>query len=101
MGGQTSSLRVSGSREMAMGADIEGVVLVIVTCASALKALSEGRSRAKSDGDIEEASRGRNDRTIVSELHNEGSVDVHSIFTKAVFGVDGSEGGRSVGWSWR
>ena len=83
---------------MAMGADIEGAVLTIVTCASALKALSEGGSGAMSDGDIEEASRGRNDRTIVSELHNKGLVDVHSIFIKAISGVDGGEGGRSVGW---
>ena len=49
---------------MAMGADVEGAVLVIVTCASTPKALNKGRSRAMSDGDIEEASRGRNDRTF-------------------------------------
>ena len=86
---------------MAVGTDVEGAVLTIVTCARAPKAFSESRSGAMSDGDIEEASRGRNDRTIVSELHNKGLVDVHSIFIKAISGVDGGEGGRSVGWSWR
>ena len=53
------------------------------------------------DGDIEKASGGRDDRTIVSDLHDERMIDVHSIFVKVVFWVDGSEGGRSVGWSWR
>ena len=84
MGGQTSSLRVSGSGEVAMGTNVEGAVLAIVTCARAPKALGEGRD----------------DRTIVSELHDERMVDSHSIFIKAVFGVNGSKGGGSVGRSW-
>ena len=80
MGGQTSSLRVSRSGEVAMGTDIEGTVLTIVTYARALKALGESRSGATRDRDIEEASRGGDDRTIVSELNNKRTVDIHSIF---------------------
>ena len=101
LGGQTSSLRVSRGGEMAVGTGVEGAVLAIVTCARAPKAFGESRSGATKDGDIEEACRGRNDRTIVAKLHNKGTVDIHSIFVKAVLGVDGSEGGRSVRWSWR
>ena len=66
MGGQTSSLRVSGSGEVAMGTDVERAVLTIVTCARAPKALGEGGSGATSDGNIEEASGGRDDGTIVA-----------------------------------
>ena len=80
MGGQTSSLRVSRSGEVAMGTDVEGAVLTIVTCARAPKALGKSRSRATRDGDIEEASWGGNDRMIVSKLHDKRTVDIHSIF---------------------
>ena len=83
-----------------MGADVEGAVLTIVTCARAPKAFSKNRSRAVRDRDIEETCWSRNDRTIVSELHDKGMVNIHSIFVKAIFRVNGGEGGRSVGWSW-
>ena len=66
LGGQTSSLRVSGSGEVAMGAGVEGTVLTIVTCARAPKALGERRSRVTRDRDVEEAHWGRNDWTIVT-----------------------------------
>ena len=64
---------------MAVGADVEGAVLAIVTCARALKALSERGSGATRDGDIEEAGWGGDERTIVSQLYDERAVDVHSI----------------------
>ena len=51
---------------MAMGTDVERAVLTIVTCARAPKALGEGGSGATSDGNIEEASGGRDDGTIVA-----------------------------------
>ena len=92
LGGQTSSLRVSGSGE--------GAVFMIVTCARAPNTFGESRSGTARDRDIEEAHGGRNDWMIVSELHNKGAVEIHSIFVKAVFGIDGSEGGRGVGQSW-
>ena len=101
MGGQTSSLRVSGSGEVAMGADIEGAILMIVTCARAPKTLSEGGSGATSDGNIEETSRSGNDRTIVAKLHDKGTVDSYSIFIQAIFRVNSGKRGGSVGWSWR
>ena len=100
MGGQTSSLRVSRGDEVAMGTDIEGAVLTIVTCARALKALSESRGRVTRDGNIKEVSRSGNDGTIVTELHNERMVDRHSIFIKAKFGVNGGKRGRSVRRGW-
>ena len=66
LGGHTSSLRMSGSGEMAMGAGVEGTVLMIVTCARALKALGERGSRATRDRDVEEARWGENDWTTVT-----------------------------------
>ena len=81
---------------MAVGTDVEGAVLAIVICARALKAFGERGSGATGNGNIEEARWGRNDRTIVAELHDKGMIDIHSIFIQAVFGVDGSEGGRGV-----
>ena len=83
-----------------MGTDIEGTVLTIVTCARALKALGEGGGRAARDRDVEEASGGRDDRMIISKLHDERTINVDSIFIKAIFGVDSGEGGRSVRRSW-
>ena len=79
LGGQTSSLRVSRSREVAMRADVEGTVLTIVTCARAPKAFSEREGGAARDGDVKKVSRGRNDWTIVSELYDERSVCIHSV----------------------
>ena len=85
---------------MAVGTDVEGAVLVIVICARAPKTLGEGGSGATRDGNIEEAGRGGNDWMIVTESHDERMVGQHSIVVKAVFGIDGSKRGRSVGWSW-
>ena len=85
---------------MAVGTDVEGAVLMIVTCASALKALGEGGSRATRDGNIEEVGRSRDDGTIVAELHDKRAVSSHSIIVKAVFRVDGGKRGRSVGRGW-
>ena len=101
MGGQTSSLRVTGGGEMAVRADVEGAVLAIVTCARAPKAFGKSGSGATRNGDVEEARWGRNDRTIVSELYDKRPVDVHSVFIQAVFGVNSGEGRKGVGWSWR
>ena len=86
---------------MAVRADVEGAVLAIVTCARAPKAFGKSRSGATRNGDVEEACWGRNDRTIVSELYDKRPVDVDSVFIQAVFGVNGGEGRRGVGWSWR
>ena len=83
-----------------MGTDVEGAVLAIVTCARAPKALGEGGSGATRDGNVEEAGRSGNDRTIVTESHDERSVDSYSIVVKAVFGVDGGKRGRSVKRGW-
>ena len=52
LGGQTSSLRVSWSGEVAVRAGVEGAVLAIVTCARAPKALSECGGGATRDGDV-------------------------------------------------
>ena len=84
-----------------MGADVEGAVLAIVTCARALKAFNESRGRAMSNGDIKEVSGSRDDRMIVSKLHNERTIDGHSIFVEAIFRVYGGEGRGSVRRSWR
>ena len=56
LGRQTSCLRMSGGGEVVVGTDVEGTVFVIVACTRALKAFSEERSRATSNGNIEEAS---------------------------------------------
>ena len=79
MDGQTSSLRVSGGGDVAVGTDVEGAVLTIVTCARAPKALSEHGGGATRDGYIKEARWGRNNRTIVSQLYDKRAVSVHSI----------------------
>ena len=79
LGGQTSSLRVSGSGEVAVGTDVEGAVLMIVTCARAPKAFSERGSRATGDRDIKEVCWGRNNWVIVSELHDKRAIGIHSI----------------------
>ena len=86
---------------MAVGTDVEGAVLVIVTCARAPKAFGKSGSRVVRDGDIEEACWGRNNGTIVAKLHYKGMVDVHSIFVQAVFRVDGGEGRGGIRRSWR
>ena len=80
LGGQTSSLRASGSGKVAMRAGVEGTVLMIVTCARAPKAFGERGSRVTGDRDIEEARWGGNDWTIVTKLHDKRVVGVHSIF---------------------
>ena len=84
-----------------MGADVEGTVFAIVTCTMAPKAFGEGGSGATGDWDIKEVSGSRDDRMIVSKLHNERTIDGHSIFIEAIFRVYGSEGRGSVRWSWR
>ena len=62
-----------------VGTDVEGAVLMIVTCARAPKALSEHRGGAMRDGDIKEARGGRNNRTIVSELYDKRAIGIYSI----------------------
>ena len=84
-----------------MGTDVEGAILTIVTYARAPKALGESRSGVTRDGNIEEVSRSGDDRMIVSELHDERTIDSHSIFIKAIFGVNSGKRGGSVGRSWR
>ena len=84
-----------------MGADVEGTIFVIVTCARALKALGEGGSGATSDGNVEETSGSQDNGTIVVKLHDERPIDRDSIFVQAIFGVDGSKRGGSIRWSWR
>ena len=51
---------------MAVGTDVEGAVLAIVTCARAPKAFSKHGSGATGDRDIEETCRGRNNGAIVA-----------------------------------
>ena len=82
-----------------MRTDVLETVFSILTCTRAPKAFSKGRSEATSDGDIEEASGGRDDWTIVANSHDKGLVVCYCVFIQAVFGVDGSEGGRDIGWS--
>ena len=64
---------------MAVGTDVEGAVLIIMTCARALKALSERGGGATRDGYIKEVRWGGNNRMIVSQLYNKRAVSVHSI----------------------
>lgn len=47
LGRKKSRLRVSGSRQVAMGTDIFGAVLMIVTQLMTLKVFSDGRGRLK------------------------------------------------------
>ena len=96
LGRQTSGLRMSRGGEVTVRTDVLGAVFSIVTCIRAPKAFSEGRSGAISDGNIEEASRSRDNRMIVAHLHDKGVVDSYSIFVQAVFGFDSNERGRSV-----
>ena len=79
MGGQTSSLRVSGGGGVTVGADVEGAILAIVTCARAPKTIGERGSRATRDGYVKEVCWGGNDRTIVSQLYDKRAISVHSI----------------------
>ena len=65
---------------VAMGTDVEGTVFTIVTCTMTPKTLGQSGSGATSDRDIKEASRSREDRTIVTKLYHERTVCVHSIF---------------------
>ena len=85
---------------MAVGTDVEGAVLAIVTCASALKALGEGRSGATRDGNVEEAGRSGDDGTIVAKSHDKRAISSHSVVVKAIFRIDGGKRGRSVGQGW-
>ena len=64
---------------MAVGTDVEGAVLTIVTCARAPKALGERGSGATRDGDIKEARWDRNNRMIVSQLYDKRAVGVYSV----------------------
>ena len=64
---------------MAVGADIEGAVLTIVTCTRAPKALSEHGSGTTRDRDIKEACWGRNNWMIVPELYDKRAIGIHSI----------------------
>ena len=65
---------------MAVGADVEGAVLTIVTCARAPKTVGERGSGVTRDGYVKEACWGGNNRTIVSQLYNKRAIGVHSIF---------------------
>ena len=64
---------------MAMGADVERAVLAIVTCTKAPKTFGQCGSGATRDRDVEEAHWGRYDWTIITKLHDERTVGVHSI----------------------
>ena len=80
-----------------MRADIEGTVFSIVTCTMAPKAFGQGRSGAASDGNIKEASWSREDRTIITELYNEGAIGVHSVLVNTIFWVDSGKRGGGIG----
>ena len=56
---QTSGLRMTGSGEMAMGADVVGAIFSIMTSTKALKTLCKERSWMAGDRDVKEASRSR------------------------------------------
>ena len=99
LGRKTSGLRVSRGSGMAMGADVEGAVLTIVTCTMAPKAFGQSRSGTTSDRDVKEASRSGKDRTIVTELYHKRTVCIDSILVQAVFRVNSGERRRGVGQS--
>ena len=82
-----------------MGADVEGTIFAIVTCTMAPKTFSYSRSGATSNWDVKEASWGREDRTIVTELYYKRPVCINSILVEAIFGVDSSERRGGVGQS--
>ena len=84
---------------MAMRADVEGAVLLIVTCTMAPKTFSQSGGGAASDGNVKEASRSGKDGAIVTELHHERAVCIDSVLVQAVFRVDSGERGRGVGQS--
>ena len=63
-----------------MRADVERAVLVIVTCTRAPKALGYRRSGATRDWDLEEMCGSRNDWTIITKLHDKGTIGVHGVF---------------------
>ena len=80
-----------------MWADVEGAILAIVTCTMAPKAFGQRGSGAASDWDIEKASWGREDWTIITELYYERTIGVHRIFIQAVFRIDSGKRGRGIG----
>ena len=84
-----------------MGTDVEGTVFAIVACTRALKAFSESGTGATSNGDVEEMSGGRDDRAIVANLYDKRLIVGYCVFIQAVFWVDGSKRGRSIGWGRR
>ena len=65
---------------MAVGPDIFGAVLPIVTSTRALKAFGEKESRVAENRYVKEASRGRHDGAIVTDLDDKGLVAIDCIF---------------------
>ena len=65
---------------MAVRADVEGTIFAIVTCTMAPKTFGKSGGGAVSYWDMEEASQGGEDRTIVAKLNHERAVCIDSIF---------------------
>lgn len=77
---QTSSLRMTRSREMAAGADIVGEIFSIMTSIKTPKTLSEEQSWMVCYWDIKEMSRSGYYQAIVANAHNKGLVSCYCIF---------------------
>ena len=65
---------------MAVWTDVEGAVLAIVTCTRAPKTFGQCRSGVMRDRNIKEACGSRNDWTIITKLHDKGSVEINGVF---------------------
>jgi hypothetical protein len=63
--------RMTGSEDMAVGADVVGTVLSIMTSMMAPKTLGKSRGGESSNGNINNTGGGREDRTIISDLYHE------------------------------
>ena len=90
---------MSRGREVTVGTDILGTVFSIVACTRAPKAFGEEGSGMTSNGNIEEASGGRDDWAIVTNSYNKGLVASYCILIQAILRVNGSKERRGVGWS--
>jgi hypothetical protein len=71
---------MSWCRDMAVGADVVGAVLSIVTLMMTLKTFGESSSRALMNRYLNETSGGGQQSTVVSEPYHERLVKFHDIF---------------------
>jgi hypothetical protein len=72
--------RMAGGRKVAVGADIVGAVLSIVTSMTAPKTFGEGGSRESADGNVHKASGSRQYGLVIPDPYHEGLIKFHCLF---------------------